>query len=49
MNAINEGALNGYTSSREAEKGDGGILGIARLPSGAICMCNWMLDALGVV
>lgn len=49
VNTINEGALNGCTSSREAEKGDGGILGIARLPSGAICMCNWMLDALGVV
>lgn len=35
----------GYTSSsREVEKGDGGILGIARSPSGAICMCDWMLE-----
>lgn len=46
VNTINEGAFNGCTSSREAEKGDGGILGIARLPSGAICMCNWMLETM---
>lgn len=46
VNTINEGAFNGCTSSREAEKGDGGILGIARLLSGAICMCNWMLETM---
>lgn len=47
----NEGALNGCTFSREAEKGDGGILGIERVCLAApfACATGCWNDALGVV